>query len=252
MNTPETTKKSAPSSEPRKRPATAPTTKTNEGRKQYNTTSGKFQVFFKISIFLFVVFFLFCWIVSTFHTFFGIFKGDEIPETQPEVIEEIQPESTAPAKQEEPQEAPIFRAADFTLINMQELTAAWAAEAGFEKRYDLTDAERLIVASVVTAEAQGEPLAGKMAVAQCILQGCEDEGIRPDELVVKYKYAKSRPEPSQEALEAVQAVFDLGQVVTKEPIKYFYAPARVYSSFHESQDFVITINNHRFFKEAKK
>lgn len=120
-----------------------------------------------------------------------------------------------------------------------------------EKRYDLTDAEYWEVASVVTAEAGGEPIEGMLAVAQCILQACEDDGIRPCEAVTKYKYAKNRPEPTEEALEAVQAVFDFGQVATIEPIKYFYAPARCQSDWHESQVYVMTINGHKFFKEAE-
>lgn len=121
-----------------------------------------------------------------------------------------------------------------------------------EQLYPLTDAERREIASVVTAEAVGEPYAGKVAVAQCILQACYDDGLRPIEAIKKYKYCKLRPEPCDEALEAVRAVFDLGEKATAEPIKYFYAPARVRSSWHESQDYVMTINNHRFFKEAAK
>ena len=71
----------------------------------------------------------------------------------------------------------IFRAGtEGTPVNWQALTAAWAAEAGFEKRYDLTDAERWEIASAITAETEGEPFAGKVAVAQCILQACEDDG----------------------------------------------------------------------------
>ncbi len=172
-------------------------------------------------------------------------------------------EREAPAEIETPAEpytitvktAPVeyvFRDGEGHPVDMQATTDAYAQEAGLVKRYDLTDAERWEVASVVTAEAAGEPFAGKMAVAQCILQACEDDGIRPTEAVVKYKYAKNRPEPTAEVLEAVQAVFDLGQVVTTEPIKYFYAKAIVSSDFHESQDFVIEINGHRFFAEVKR
>lgn len=130
------------------------------------------------------------------------------------------------------------------------VTDAWAAEAGIQKRYALTDAERLEIAQVLTAEAGGEPFAGKIAVAQCILQTCEDEGIRPDEVLRVYAYSKRRPEPTQEAIEAVQDVFDFGIVATTEPIKYFYAPALTDSEWHESQIYVMTINGHRFFKEA--
>ena len=116
-------------------------------------------------------------------------------------------------------------------------------------RYELTDAERWVVASVVTAEAGGEPYEGMMAVAQCILQASEDDGLRPTEAVVEYKYTKHRPEPTEDALRAVSAVFDEGRVVTAQHIKYFYAPALVYSEWHESQDYVLTIGGHRFFKE---
>lgn len=145
----------------------------------------------------------------------------------------------------------IFTNDTGTAVNWQAITAAWATEAGYEKRYDITDAERWEIASTVTAEAEGEPFAGKVAVAQCILQACEDDGIRPAEALTSYGYSKKRPEPTDEALEAVQAVFDHGDIVTSEPIKYFYAPAVTVSSWHESQDYVLTINNHKFFKEAK-
>lgn len=117
-------------------------------------------------------------------------------------------------------------------------------------RYELTEEERWVVASVVTAEAAGEPYMGKVAVAQCILQACENDGIRPTEAVVTYRYAKSRPEPTEEAMRAVEAVFDRGEVATDEPIIYFYAPALVYSEWHETQVYVMTISGHKFFKEA--
>lgn len=137
-----------------------------------------------------------------------------------------------------------------TTVDWQSLIASCAAEAEVEKRYNLTEAERWEIASTITAEAVGEPYAGKVAVAQCILQACEDDGIRPSEALKKYGYSTARPEPCEEAMEAVQAVFDLGQVATVEPIKYFYAPNRTTSEWHESQDYVMTINGHRFFKEV--
>ncbi len=140
---------------------------------------------------------------------------------------------------------------DGTPISWQHVTNDWAMASGIEKCYELTDAERLLVAQVVEAEAKGEPYAGKVAVAQCILQSCEDDGIRPAEAVKKYDYSTARPTASQEALDAVQAVFDFGEVVTTEPIKYFYAPKETKSEWHESQDYVLTINSHKFFKEAE-
>ena len=66
-----------------------------------------------------------------------------------------------------------------------------------------------------------------MLVAQCILNACEIDGIRPAEAVKKYVYAKARPEPSDSVKDAVEAVFDKGETVTDEPIIYFYAPGKV-------------------------
>lgn len=115
--------------------------------------------------------------------------------------------------------------------------------------YAMTDAERWEVASVVEAEAGGEPYAGKLAVAQCVFQAVKDDGVRPVEAIERYSYTKNRPQPSEEAYKAVDEVFLYGRIVATEPIKYFYSPARTSSEWHESQDHVMTINNHRFFSE---
>lgn len=139
-----------------------------------------------------------------------------------------------------------------TFVNLQHMTDAWAREGGFEKRYSLTDAERYEVASVVMAEAGGECYAGKIAVAQCILQAAEDDGISVVDVLVEYAYTSKRPEPSQECLDAVGDVFDLGFVATTRPIKYFYNPALVDSPFHESQIYIMTIGGHKFYAEKKE
>ena len=145
----------------------------------------------------------------------------------------------------------VFKDGKGQPVNLETLTNLWAAKAGDHKRYNLNDSERWEIASVVTAEADGEPFVGKLAVAQCILQACEDDGLRPRDALKKYEYSELRPNPSEEALDAVAAVFDLGITATDEPIKYFYSPGIVRSDWHESQGYALTINNHRFFKEAQ-
>lgn len=114
-------------------------------------------------------------------------------------------------------------------------------------RYSLTEAERDLVERVVMAESGGESYKGQMLVAQCILNACEIDGIRPAEVIRKYVYAKARPEPSDSVKRAVSAVFDKGEQVTDEPIVYFYAPALVKSEFHESQIFCLREGGHKFF-----
>lgn len=116
-------------------------------------------------------------------------------------------------------------------------------------RYALTASERDVVERVVMAEAGGEPYEGQMLVAQCILTAAEKTGMTPSEVVVAYQYAKGRPDPTQSVKDAVVAVFDDGEVVLSEPVMYFYNPAKVTSTWHESQIFVIEVGNHRFFAE---
>lgn len=119
-------------------------------------------------------------------------------------------------------------------------------------RYALTAAERDEIERVVMAEAGAEPYIGQMAVAQCILNACEQEGKSPEEIAELYGYTDSRPEPSAEVKKAVAAVFDNGETATDAEILYFYAPALCKSSWHESQAYVCTIGGHRFFEEAEQ
>lgn len=117
--------------------------------------------------------------------------------------------------------------------------------------FKLTAEERTLIEQVVSAESRGEPYDGQVAVAQCILNACLKDGIRPEAVLKKYHYTKARVEPTSSVCAAVAAVFDRGEGVTEEPILYFYNPHLCNSEFHESQIFVIEIQNHRFFKEAE-
>lgn len=120
-----------------------------------------------------------------------------------------------------------------------------------EVRYALTDAERDLVERVVMAEAGGEGFDGQRLVAQCILNTAEAMDMRPDEVVTApNQYAAPAEHASEMVMDAVSAVFDDGDMVTDEPIRWFYAPKYVYSAWHESKEFVLEHGGHRFFKEA--
>jgi len=116
--------------------------------------------------------------------------------------------------------------------------------------YTMTPKERDLVERVVMAEAGGESYKGQKAVAQCILNAAELHDLRPVGVVEELKYTKARPEPTESVKRAVAAVFDDGATVFDRDVIYFYAPALVESSWHESQVYVTTIGCHRFFKEA--
>lgn len=117
-------------------------------------------------------------------------------------------------------------------------------------RYDATAAELAIVALVVHSEAVGEGFDGMALVAQCVLNTCEATGKRPDEVVTEPgQYAAPAKQASAEVIAAVEAVFLDGYQVTTEPVRFFYAPARCYSSWHENKlEYVGTWGGHRFFK----
>ena len=110
------------------------------------------------------------------------------------------------------------------------------------------DYERELIASIVMNEASGECYEGKCAVAQCVLNACIIANKPFSEVRWSYGY-KYEKKPSEAVLQAVDDVFLHGVRVTDEPILYYYNPAYGYSSFHESQTFVMAIEHHRFFKK---
>ena len=117
-------------------------------------------------------------------------------------------------------------------------------------RFYLSDYERAELESLVMAESGAESYEGQMGVAQCILNACEKEGKQPSEIAIMYRYTKHRTAPDESVKEAVRAVCDRGEVITDAKILYFYAPALVYSAWHESQTYVLTVGGHKFFAEA--
>ena len=120
--------------------------------------------------------------------------------------------------------------------------------------FNLTEAERKTIQYIVAGEAKGEPMEGKMAVAQCILNGMIKSNWSAERVRIEYKYSgwddeleKSNPKAWAEVVEAVSRVFDDGELISDKPILYFYAPKRVSSSWHESLNHAVTIGGHRFF-----
>ena len=114
---------------------------------------------------------------------------------------------------------------------------------------ELTPEERETVASAVYAEAGGEDETAMQMIAQCILNGCEQEEMRPAELLEAYQYTTWRPEPSETAFAAVDAVFVEGERPIDGMPLYFYAGDRIDSPWHESQAFLTEYRGIRFFMQ---
>ena len=120
--------------------------------------------------------------------------------------------------------------------------------------FNLTEADRKTIQYIVAGEAKGEPMEGKMAVAQCILHGMVKSGWTAEKVRIEYQYSgwddeleNTNPEACAEVVEAVSRVFDDGELISDKPILYFYAPNVVSSSWHESLNHAVTIGGHKFF-----
>lgn len=120
--------------------------------------------------------------------------------------------------------------------------------------FNLTEADRKTIQYIVAGEAKGEPMEGKMAVAQCILHGMVKSGWSAERVRIEYQYSgwddeleNTNSEAWAEVVEAVSRVFDDGELISDKPILYFYAPNVVSSSWHESLNHAITIEGHKFF-----
>ena len=120
--------------------------------------------------------------------------------------------------------------------------------------FNLTETDRKTIQYIVAGEAKGEPMEGKMAVAQCILNGMVKSGWSAERVRIEYKYSgwddeleNTNSEAWAEVVEAVSRVFDDGELISDKPILYFYAPNVVSSSWHESLNHAVTIEGHKFF-----
>lgn len=120
--------------------------------------------------------------------------------------------------------------------------------------FNLTEADRKTIQYIVAGEAKGEPMEGKMAVAQCILHGMVKSDWSAERVRIEYQYSgwddeleNANPEAWAAVIEAVSRVFDDGELISDKPILYFYAPDITSSSWHESLNHAVTIGGHRFF-----
>lgn len=113
----------------------------------------------------------------------------------------------------------------------------------------LTEEDRYLLEHLVMGEAGGEGMEGAALVTQAIRDTMVYKGFNSvADVRNALRYSGSlEKEPNENVKKAVSYIFDQGGCAVKHRIFYFYAPARVSSSFHESQHFVIEYKGHRFF-----
>lgn len=110
------------------------------------------------------------------------------------------------------------------------------------------------ICRVVAAESRGEPYEGQVAVARCIWNSAERKVMTMEEIVElpnRYTDPVSSELVTESVRDACRDAFLGMNLPTEEPIEYFYSIANGgYSPWHENAlEHVITIGNHKFFKE---
>ena len=113
----------------------------------------------------------------------------------------------------------------------------------------LTEYDRDVLEHLVMGEAGGEGFIGCCLVAQAIRDTLVTDGYSSVEAVrtgMGY-YGSLYNTPNQDAIDAVKFIFDEGGAAVQHTLIYFYAPTLCTSGFHESQEFVVEHNSHRFF-----
>lgn len=126
----------------------------------------------------------------------------------------------------------------------------WESEAqSKEPRYKLTEDERREIERIVASEGGCCPYEFQALVAQCFLNICELDELRPLEVLERGDFwLVYDVEPSETTKQAVSDVFDKGIFPTDEPIRAYYNPKYCSSPWHESQCYVLTCCDCRFFK----
>ena len=149
-------------------------------------------------------------------------------------VETLVPQETIVEKDENPQESEIVETSEVVVTE--------------GSGYVLTDSERIAVECAVMCEAGGEGAEGQMMVAQSILDGSLRNDFNVFETISEYLiHSTSYSNVTDEVRESVSRVFDDGERITEEKTDLWYNPALVESSWHEEQQYIITVGSHRFF-----
>lgn len=119
-----------------------------------------------------------------------------------------------------------------------------------DSRYAITEEEREEIERIVASEGGYCDYEFQALVAECILNGCEAEGMRPLELFNRGDFWLTNDvEPTEITKRAVSDVFNKGILPTDEKIRYYYNPSYCQSAVHEEMRYVFTHTGCRFFTD---
>ena len=119
--------------------------------------------------------------------------------------------------------------------------------------FEISNQDRETIQYIVAGEAGYEPIEGKMAVAQALLNAMKKDGCNAKQVRKLYQYSGWKtnlniesPENWAEVKEAVNRVFDEGEFVSENPILFFYAPKHSSGKFHRTLPHDQVIGGHSF------
>ena len=141
---------------------------------------------------------------------------------------------------------------NITAINIgyEQLNTHYAIINGEESFYPLTDEERSAIETIVASEGGYCGYEFQALVAECVLNGCLAEDMRPLEIFARGDFwLTNNVAPDEVTKQAVADVFDKGILPTEEKIRYYYNPSFCESELHEQCRYVLTNCGCRFFTD---
>lgn len=115
----------------------------------------------------------------------------------------------------------------------------------------ITGENRDVLERLVMGEAGNQGFVGAALVAQTI----HDTMLRDNQYDVRtikssHGYAGTLDrEPNENVKDAVAFIFDEGGMAVQHELRYFYAPSKVQSTFHEGCQFIVAYGGHKFFDD---
>lgn len=113
----------------------------------------------------------------------------------------------------------------------------------------LTDEDRDLLERLCYGEFGSGGFIGAALIAQCVKDAMCFDGYPTVESVIKNCHYDGSTEKgtSVACKQAVSYIFDQNKEAVQHRMMYMYNPTMVYSSFHESQNYILTYQNVRFF-----
>lgn len=112
----------------------------------------------------------------------------------------------------------------------------------------LSEEDRILACQIIQGEAGGEGYESCCLVAQCLKDSMLSLGYTSiKEVQEKCKYDGWKEDYSEDAIKAVEYIFDQNQSAIAHRVLFFYATDLCSSKWHETQNYILTINKTRYF-----